>query len=66
VPSLRKLEQFDQIMDRHGLWGELSRLQVRQNLDAARERESHRARAGAWFPGGNSMSNTLRPLAGEP
>lgn len=34
VPSLRKLEQFDQIMDRHGLWGELSRVQVQSNLDA--------------------------------
>ncbi len=34
VPGLRKLEQFDQIMDRHGLWGELSRLQVQSNLTA--------------------------------
>lgn len=34
VPGLRKLEQFDQLMDRHGLWGEMSRLRVQGNLTA--------------------------------
>lgn len=36
VPSLRKLEQFDQIMDRHALWGEVARVQVQKNLDEGR------------------------------
>jgi len=32
IPSLRKLEQFDQIMSQTGLWGEARVLQVRDNL----------------------------------
>ncbi|MBC8374045.1 MAG: transposase [Planctomycetes bacterium] len=32
VPSLRKLEQFDQIMSENGLWGEAAVGQVAQNL----------------------------------
>jgi hypothetical protein len=32
VPSLRKLEQFDQIMSDHGLWGEAAVEQVAKNL----------------------------------
>lgn len=32
IPSLRKLEQFDQIMSQEGLWGEAKVLQVRGNL----------------------------------
>jgi hypothetical protein len=32
VPSLRKLEQFDQIMSVHGLWGEAAVGQVAKNL----------------------------------
>jgi len=32
VPSLRKLEQFDQIMSNNGLWGEAAVGQVAKNL----------------------------------
>jgi len=32
IPSLRKLEQFDQIMSDHGLWGEAAVGQVAKNL----------------------------------
>ena len=32
VPSLRKLEQFDQIMTENGLWGEAKALLVRENI----------------------------------
>ncbi len=33
VPSLRKLEQFDQIMSDNGLWGEAAVGQVAKNLE---------------------------------
>ena len=36
VPSLRKLEQFDQIMTANGLWGHLSVGQVRRNLESGK------------------------------
>jgi len=36
VPSLRKLEQFDQIMTEHGLWSDLALDQVRWNLQESR------------------------------
>jgi len=35
VPSLRKLEQFDQIMTDTGLWGSIKSAQVRDNLNQA-------------------------------
>ena len=34
VPSLRKLEQFDQIMTDSGLWGEIKLEEVRSNLSS--------------------------------
>ena len=36
VPSLRKLEQFDQIMTKNNFWGELTVEQVRQNLESGK------------------------------
>jgi len=36
VPSLRKLEQFDQIMTANGLWGHLCVEQVRRNLESGK------------------------------
>jgi hypothetical protein len=36
VPSLRKLEQFDQIMANTGLWGDASLAQVRENISNER------------------------------
>jgi hypothetical protein len=33
IPSLRKLEQFDQIMSNHGLWGDAAVGQVAKNLE---------------------------------
>jgi hypothetical protein len=32
IPSLRKLEQFDQVMSQAGLWDRLKRMEVRENL----------------------------------
>lgn len=36
VPSLRKLEQFDQIMTQESLWGHLAVEQVRRNLESGK------------------------------
>jgi len=33
VPSLRKLEQFDQIMAQYGLWGRIKIAEVRRNIE---------------------------------
>ena len=37
-PSLRKLQQFDQLLTEHGLWSEVGRLAVLDNLKSGRVR----------------------------
>jgi len=56
TPSLRKIEQFDQIMTQHGLWGEASLDQVARNLHNGRiQAESTLVHDTTHFPAYSSM-----------
>ena len=67
VPSLRKLEQFDQIMTDSGLWGEAAVDQVARNLKTGRiQAESTVVHDTTHYHAYSGMQVVELPQAGEP
>jgi hypothetical protein len=67
VPSLRKLEQFDQIMTAAGLWSEAAVDQVARNLKTGRiQAESTVVHDTTHYPAFSSMQVVELPQAFEP
>lgn len=67
VPSLRKLEQFDQIMADNGLWQKAAVGQVADNLKAGRLRvESTLVHDTTHYPAYSSMQTVELPRQPEP
>jgi hypothetical protein len=67
VPSLRKLQQFDQIMAEAGLWSEAKIHQVRQNLQTGRiQTESTLVHDTTHYPAWSSMRTVEVPLSTPP
>jgi len=64
VPSLRKLQQFDQIMTEAGLWSEAKIHQVRQNLQTGRiQAESTLVHDTTHYPAYSGMRTIEVPSA---
>jgi hypothetical protein len=67
VPSLRKLEQFDQIMTTAGLWGDAAVDQVARNLKTGRiQAESTAVHDTTHYPACSGMQVVELPPAVEP
>lgn len=67
VPSLRKLEQFDQIMTDSGLWGEAAVDQVARNLKTGRiQAESTVVHDTTHYPAFSGMQVVELPPSVEP
>jgi hypothetical protein len=67
VPSLRKLEQFDQIMANAGLWAEAKVQQVQENLDTGRiQQESTLVHDTTHYPAFSGMQTVELPSAEDP
>jgi len=67
VPSLRKLEQFDQIMTDNGLWGDAAVDQVTRNLTTGRiQAESTVVHDTTHYHAFSGMQVVELPQAGEP